>query len=366
MQPQFRRNAWRRVIRSDVATVLTVATLVTLAACQSDTSPIAAPRGFEPGIGIELPSGTLSVFPGKSVSIVVTVWRSGGFAGAIALDVTGAPAGVTPALDTPVVLMGSWSSTLTLAAAEITAPGTYQLTVRARGSGVDEKSASLVLNVMAAPTPLIRVSLGNETLSVARGETGTVGVIVSRTSGYTAAVSLAVTGAPTGVTATFNPASNLPGGPVSMLTLAAAPATVTGSYQLTVTGSGPGVASHSALFFLTITDPAPPSIRVGFIAYDDFVWTVQGDSWTWGGVTVTRLGGYTGVVELSIEGLPADVTASFYPNPLDASTTTSAVTFTAVPNAGLGSWNLTIRAKGVGVPDATNMFRFVVFPPAED
>lgn len=361
MQPRFTFHRGRRA----VCTLAPLATLAALLACQNEASPIAAPYQAEQGIGIALPTGALSVSQGQSVSIVVTVWRSGGFTGAIALEVTGAPSGVTPTLDADVVLMGSSTSTLTLAATETVVPGTYPLTVRANGTGVDEESASLVLTVMPAATPAIRVALTPGTISLTRGQSGSVGVFVSRIGAFTGAVALTVTGAPAGVNPTFSPASILPG-EGSTLALVTAPSTVAGVYTLTVTGSGSGVASHSVLLSLTVTDPIPPYIGVSFIPPGDFVWTVQGDSWTWPGVTITRYGGYTGVVELTIEGLPSDVEGSFSPNPLDAGTTTSAVTFTAVPSAGLGSWDVTIRARGDGVPDATSVFRLVVFPPADD
>lgn len=361
MQPRVTFHRGRRAVR----TLAPMVTLAALLACQNEASPIAAPYQAEQGIGIALPSGALSVQQGQSVSIVVSVWRSGGFTGAIALEVTGAPSGVTPTLDGAVVLMGSSTSTLILAATETVEPGTYPLTVSANGTGVDEESASLVLTVLPAPTPAIRVALTPETISLTRGQSGSVGIFVSRIGAFTGAVSLTVTGAPAGVNPTFSPASILPG-EGSTLTLVTAPSTVAGAYTLTITGSGSGVASHSVVLSLTVTDPKPPSIGLSFILPDDFVWTVQGDSATWTGVTVTRHGGYTGVVELTLEGLPGGVEGIFYPNPLDAGTTTSAVTFTAVPSAGLGSWNVTIRAKGDGVPDATTVFRFIVFPPADD
>lgn len=363
MQSQFRKRTWRWV-SPVTATVATLATLVTLVGCQSDTSPMAAPDQVEPAIGVQLSSPALSVYQGESVSIVVNVWRSGGFTGAIALDVRGEPDGVTPVLDAPVVLMGSSSCTLTLEATDTMEPGTYTLTVIANGTGVDEESASLVLTVMPALTQSIRISLSSETLSITRGQSSSVGVSVFRIGGYTGTVTLAVTGAPVGVTGTFYPVAVPPGATASTLALATAASTAAGAYTLTITASGPDVTSKDALLLLNVTDPLPPSIGVRFVDTDDFIWIVRGDTvTTWSGVTVTRYGGYTGAVELSAEGLPSDIQATFHPNPLDANTTTSDITFIAVPSVGLGDFNVTIRAKGAGVPDATTVFRLLVAPP---
>jgi hypothetical protein len=60
------------------ATVATLATLVTLAGCQSDTSPIAAPDQVEPAIGVSS-HPERSRYTRRSVSIVVGVWRFGGY-----------------------------------------------------------------------------------------------------------------------------------------------------------------------------------------------------------------------------------------------------------------------------------------------
>jgi hypothetical protein len=103
---------------------------------------------------------------------------------------------------------------------------------------------------------------------------------------------------------------------------------------------------------------------VRFDLYNEGVWTVRGESEVWDGVIVERAGGYSGAVTLTIEGLPPGVTADFDPATLEAGMTKSAVTFTAAADAPTEITFVTIRASGGGVPDATTVFRFVVFPPA--
>ncbi|WP_067182291.1 glycosyl hydrolase family 18 protein [Microtetraspora niveoalba] len=86
--------------------------------------------------------------------------------------------------------------------------------------------------------------------SVDPGATTTATVSTTLTGGNAQTVTLAATGAPTGVTATLSPASVTTGGS-STLTLATTSAAQPGSYPITVTGTSPS-GSHTATFTLTI------------------------------------------------------------------------------------------------------------------
>ena len=58
-------------------------------------------------------------------------------------------------------------------------------------------------------------------------------------------------------------------------------------------------------------------------------------------------------VQLSAEGLPAGVTASFSPATVPGNVTTSTITLTASPTAEVGAYDFTVRARADGVPDRT-------------
>ena len=347
--------------------VAAVAGLIALLACRADTPASTSPP--TPSISVQLGSGALSIVQGQSRSISVRVSCEGGYAGGVALAITSAPAGVTATLDPSLVPSGAWGSMLTIAVDSRAAPGTYSLTLTGSGTGVDNESATLIFTVTAAGTPHIGVQLASSRFSTPPARTTSVAVTISRGGGFSGAVVLGVSGLPAGVRAKLDPTVVPAGEWRSMLTLFVGPTTTPGTYLLTLTGTGAGVASQATSFALTVTGltlPRPP-ISVEFIPIDEFVWTVQGDSWTWGGVEgvfVSRSSGYAGEVNLTIEGLPPGVTATFNPSSLDASTTTSAVTFTATADAPPGSSYPTIRARGVGVPDATTAFWLIVFPPA--
>jgi hypothetical protein len=106
--------------------------------------------------------------------------------------------------------------------------------------------------------PLVGLPTGNDfsvavtptSGSVNPGSSVTATVSTATTSGSAQTVSLAASGLPAGVTASFNPASVTSGGS-STLTLNATAATTAGVYQVTITGTGPS-GSRSATFTLTV------------------------------------------------------------------------------------------------------------------
>ncbi|MFJ3645332.1 carbohydrate binding domain-containing protein [Streptomyces murinus] len=87
--------------------------------------------------------------------------------------------------------------------------------------------------------------------SVAQGGSATASVATATTSGSAESVALTTTGAPSGVTVSFSPASVTSGGS-STLTAAVGSSVAAGTYPITVTGTGTG-GTHSATYTLTVT-----------------------------------------------------------------------------------------------------------------
>lgn len=96
----------------------------------------------------------------------------------------------------------------------------------------------------AVPAPSFAVSVSPASLSVNAGATAVATVSVTRTGGFASAVGLAVTGLPAGVTAAFGPVS---GAGTSALTLTAASTAAVGQVNVTITGSGGGLARTAPL-----------------------------------------------------------------------------------------------------------------------
>ncbi len=98
--------------------------------------------------------------------------------------------------------------------------------------------------------PDYSISSSPVTVSVAPGGAGTSVITTSAIGSFNNAISLSVSGLPSGATATFSPTSiSAPGSGSSTLTLTAGPSTPTGSYTVTVTGIGGGKTHTSTITF---------------------------------------------------------------------------------------------------------------------
>ena len=239
----FRKPLDSRVVSSAVL-------LAVLAACSSDGGGGPEP-GPDPAIAITLASSAASIPQGGSAPVAATLTRSGGFTGTVNLTVEGVPAGVTGSVGNVQTTGGTTTATVTIQVAGTTAPGTYQLTVRATGSGVNDATAPFALTVTAVAAGSYTLALNPATLSLARGASGNTTVGITRTEGFTGAVQLSVEGAPTGVTTAFNPGSAT--GATSTLTVTVAAGAPTGNHTLTIKGTAAGQPDRTTTLQLTVT-----------------------------------------------------------------------------------------------------------------
>jgi chitinase len=91
--------------------------------------------------------------------------------------------------------------------------------------------------------------------SVTAGSSATATVNTAVTSGSAESVSLSASGAPSGVTVSFSPAS-LTSGNSSAMTVSTSSSVAAGTYPITVTGTAAS-GSHSATYSLTVTSSSP-------------------------------------------------------------------------------------------------------------
>jgi hypothetical protein len=89
------------------------------------------------------------------------------------------------------------------------------------------------------------------TTTLQQGGTGTTAVTLVRNNGFAGAVNLAVTGAPTGLTVTPNPASVT--GTTATLNIAAGLTFASGNYPVTLTATGTGVTTQTATLAVQVT-----------------------------------------------------------------------------------------------------------------
>ena len=209
------------------------------------------------------------------------------------------------------------------------------------------KGAALVTALAGGSTGTADFSLSASpsSLTVAQGSNGSSSITVSPTNGFSGSVSFSASGLPTGVTASFNPASSTTG---STVTFTASSTATTGAKAVTITGTS-GSLTHTTTVTLTISSTATPDFSLS--ASPSSVSVAQGAGGT-STVTVSPSGGFTGSVSLAASGLPSGVTASFNP----ASTTTSSVvTFTASSTATVGTSTVTITGTSGSLSHSTTV-----------
>ena len=288
---------------------------------------------------------TLTVAAGSSGAGTITVNPQNGFSSAVNLAVLGLPAGVTASFSPASAVT---SSTLTLTASSSAVPGTSTLTITGT-SGSLVTSARIILTVTAGPT--FTMAATPASVSVTQGTKGSSTISVSRQNGFDGTVSMAASGLPGGVTASFSAAST---GGTSTLTLSANTSAAAGVSTVTVTGTS-GSLRGTATLKLTVT-PAP---GYTLTASPASLGIPQGASRA-STITVAPQNGFSGTVTFSINGLPAGVSAAFSPA---AATRTSTLTFSAAGNATPGAATVTVTGSaGAIISKATIIITVVAMP----
>ena len=301
-----------------------------------------------PSLTVSPASTAVSVTQGKTATEVVSLAGNSSYSGAVTLSVSGLPSGVTASWSSnPTTLTSeSGSSTLTLTASSTASVTSATVTITASGDAI---TASKQITVQVIPLPSLTVSPASTAVSVVQGKTATEVVSLAGNSSYSGAVTLSVSGLPSGVTASWssNPATLTNESGSSTLTLTASSTASVTSATVTITVSGDGV-SASKQITVQVALP-PPALTVS--AASSAVSVVQGKAVT----DVVSLAGnasYTGPVSLSVSGLPSGVTASWSSNPvtLTSENGSSTLTLTGSSAASLVSATVTITASG----DATS------------
>jgi len=292
-----------------------------------------------PGFTLAASPSTLAISQGKSATGTITVTDVDGFTGSVTLAASGLPSGVTAAFATN---PAKATSVLTLTASSTATVGVSTVTVTGT-SGTLKATTSIALTVN--PSVGFTLAPSASTLTIVQGSSGADTINVTDFGGFTGRVTLAATGLPGGVTATFNanPATG-----TSVLTLKTSSTATDGTSTVTVTGTS-GSHTATAAITLTVSTPAGPfSISPSAPTLS----IVQGGS----GTETIALVGFAGSVELymSNPGLPAGVTYAFAPNP--TTTGSSVLTLTASATAAPGTYAITIEGIDGSLSEALTSF----------
>jgi alpha-tubulin suppressor-like RCC1 family protein/uncharacterized membrane protein len=305
----------------------------------------------DPTLAVSVSPASLSLVQGGTATASVAIARGGGFAGAVDLTMEGRPEGLTAGFSPASVAAGGTVSSLGLTAAPSLAPGTYTVTVRARGQGVPDATSSVSVVVEALPG--IGLSVAQSSLSVVQGGEATTSLAITRTN-YTGAVGLSVSGAPAGITASVTPPSTT--GTAATLTVVASGGAAIGSHLLTVRATGSGVAEQTVAVTLTVT--AAPSLTLALSAS---ALTVQQGASGSAAVLLTRTS-FSGAVALAVSGVPAGVSATV--SPASVTGTSATLTVDVEQGAATGTHTLTVTATGEGVPERSATLQLTIAPSA--
>jgi len=210
-----------------------------------------APATFDFSVSLNPTSG--SIAQGSGTTSTVTVSLVSGTSQTVSLSTsisptaTGLTATVNPTSGTP-----TYTSTLTISTTTSTPTGSYMITVTGT-SGSLSHSATYSLTVTAPGTGGdFSINASPSSLTLVRTSSTSTTVTITALNGFTGTVSLSTGALPSGVTATFNPASVAGSGTSTLTFTGSGGQTPTGTFTITITGTS-GSLTHSTTITLTIT-----------------------------------------------------------------------------------------------------------------
>ncbi|MGA2889692.1 MAG: cellulose binding domain-containing protein [Terracidiphilus sp.] len=284
-------------------------------------------------------ASTLAVTQGSSATDTIAVTDVNGFTGSVTLAASGLPSGVTAVFGTSPT---TGTSVLTLTASSAATPGTSAITITGT-SGSLTATTTIALTVNTAGSFTLTPSVS--TLTIAQGSSTTDTITVTDVGGFNGNVTLAASGLPSGVTATFgtNPAT---GSSVLTLTASSTIGCSAGASTITITGTS-GFLTATTTIELAITAPASFTLVPSATALSIAQGTSGTDTISFDGAC-----GFTGSLTLAASGLPSGVTATFGTNPTNS---TSVLTLTASATATVGAATVTITGTSGAVTASTTI-----------
>ena len=307
------------------------------------TLAVAAPV---PAYTLSPSASTLTLLRGSSVTDTITIPGIGGFTGSVTLAASGLPSGVTASWSTNPT---TTSSVLTLTASSTATVGAATITITGK-SGCMSVSTTIALAVTQGGGFTLMPSV--TALTIGPGNSITDTINVTDISPFNGSVTLAASGLPSGVTATFgtNPTTGK-----SVLMLTTGCAVNVGTYNIAITGvSGSLLATTPIALtidgaisesFLLTSSPAALSIAEGSSG------TVT--------ITPTQPACFTGGITLAASGLPSGVTATFSSNPATGS---SVMTLKATSSTATGTYNIAITGTSGAVTVTTTVALTITAP----
>ncbi|MBB5873273.1 Zn-dependent metalloprotease [Allocatelliglobosispora scoriae] len=221
-------------------------------------------------------------------------------------------------------------------------------TVKAAWNAVSVPAQAGEAQCSTAPGNDFSIAVSPVAGSVTRGSSVTTTVSTATTTGSAQTVNLSASGLPTGVTASFSPASVTSGGS-STLTLTASASAALGAKAITITGTGTS-GTHTAGY--TVTVNSVPTGDDFSVSLSPSSATVAPGASTSSTIATATTSGSAQTVGLSVTGSPTGVTASV--SPASVTSGGSATLSIAVSaTAAAGTYTLTVTGTGSATHSAT-------------
>ena len=214
-------------------------------------------------------------------------------------------------------------------------------------SDTTDPNVGRAITELKGPTAAVSVGQGFSTKSI---------VSIRRSSSFTGAVTLTAVGLPQGLLVSFAPATLDGVSELSEMTISALSTLAPGAHSFTLRASGDGVEAKTLNVQVNVTLPAIT------LAVQTTTANVAQGSTQAIPLTITREGGFTGIVGLAVLGLPAGVTATFSPAALQPGETASTITFSAPLSVQPIARTVTLRATAQGLADKTVPIELNVVP----
>jgi len=282
---------------------------------------------------------------GQVISRQVIVDKTSGFTAPLSLSFTGLPPGAT-AVFGAVPPEQTSSVPYTVTTLSTTVADTYNVRIVATGNGIT-RSAPVALTIEPPlASPDFSLQLLTSTLTVAASGTYTVDMSLPRNASVTDNIELSISGLPSGVTASFAPASV--SGTTARLTLVSTNAAAIAQKSVIITGVASGL-TRTATLLLTVLPPpnfalsATPSLVIlhGVVTPAVPVTTR---------LSIARTG-MVGDIILDAVGLPQGVSVVFSPGTVRD--TTSTLSFSSNGTAAPATYSVTIRGSSAGLLRST-------------
>ncbi len=202
----------------------------------------------------------------------------------------------------------------------------------------------------APPAQDFSISASPSMNTVSQGTPASYTVTVTPSGTFTGTVNLSASGLPSG-DATFNPPSISNGSGASTMTISAS--TPPGTYTVIITGSStdPNL-THSVTVTLVVNSTSSPDFSISASPSSRSVAQGSATSYT---ATVTRSGGFTGTVTLSVSGLPANATATFSPVSIPNGSSNSTMSVNTSASTPTGSYTLRITGTSGSTTHSTTV-----------